>query len=69
METEHFFGWAVLDKNDVESNVISAKTYYYASLQVNEQEILENEKEILEQANFYNAGVAPHRIVRLYYRS
>jgi predicted 3-demethylubiquinone-9 3-methyltransferase (glyoxalase superfamily) len=61
---KEFFGWCVLDKYGVSRHVIPARQHFFGC--INTRDTLEESSQVLEEFDRDCAGLAPHKICKLY---
>jgi len=61
---KEFFGWCVLDKYGVSRHVIPARQHFFGC--INTRDTLEESPQVLEEFDRDYAGLAPHKICKLY---
>jgi len=61
---KEFFGWCVLDKYGVSRHVIPTRRHFFGC--INTRDTLEESSQVLEEFDRDCAGLAPHKICKLY---
>ena len=61
---KEFFGWCVLDKYGVSRHVIPARRHFFGCIDI--KEAIDEPDEVLKEFDRYCAGLAPHKICKLY---
>jgi hypothetical protein len=61
---KEFFGWCVLDKYGVSRHVIPARRHFFGCIDI--KEAIDDPDEVLKEFDRDYAGLAPHKICKLY---
>ena len=61
---KEFFGWCVLDKYGVSRHVIPARRHFFGCIDI--KEAIDEPDEVLKEFDRDCAGLAPHKICKLY---
>jgi len=61
---KEFFGWCVLDKYGVSRHVIPARRHFFGCIDI--KEAIDEPDEVLKGFDRDYAGLAPHKICKLY---
>jgi len=61
---KEFFGWCVLDKYGVSRHVIPARQHFFGCIDI--KEAIDEPDEVLKEFDRDCAGLAPHKICKLY---
>ena len=61
---KEFFGWCVLDKYGVSRHVIPTRRHFFGCIDI--KEAIDEPDEVLKEFDRDCAGLAPHKICKLY---